>query len=180
MKNNQNTIQLKVNLIKTLSIILLTFFFIGNAFSQPPHKEMKKKQLEKIEKMKIAFFTKELDLTTEESEKFWPIYNELSKELREERKVQRKNAKELEEKSETLTDNDFKVKTDAIFESESKEAMLKKEYTSKIASVIGYKKAAKILSLEHRFRRELLNKINRPEHPPGPGRAPIPDGLDAP
>ncbi|MEM6686862.1 MAG: hypothetical protein AAF617_13845 [Bacteroidota bacterium] len=40
---------------------------------------------DKIKKLKIAFFTENLDLTTEEAQQFWPVYNaydDLNHELR--------------------------------------------------------------------------------------------------
>ncbi|HIP31321.1 MAG TPA: hypothetical protein EYG86_01020 [Crocinitomicaceae bacterium] len=158
----------KIHLLKAATFFAFTFLLSATSTAQPNKKSDRKAQHEKVEKMKISFITKELDLTTEESEKFWPIYNEMSKKIRTEKKLQRSTGKELKKNHETLTDSDFKTKTDLIFDSEAKEASIKKEYTGKIAGVIGYKKAAKILSLEQRFKRELLNKVNRSERPERP------------
>jgi hypothetical protein len=36
----------------------------------------------RVEALKIAWITKKLDLTPEEGQKFWPIYNQYSKEIR--------------------------------------------------------------------------------------------------
>ena len=172
----------KLILIKVISLFAFTLLLTATSFGQPDKKASKKANHEKIEKMKISFITNELDLSIEDSEKFWPIYNEQTEKLRAENKFQRSTAKELQTKYARLSDEEFKTKTDAIFDSESKEAGLKKEYTGKIAAVIGYKKAAKLLSLEQRFKRELLNKINRPEHPDrqGPPRGGRPDGSGRP
>ncbi|TAL60732.1 MAG: hypothetical protein EPN88_15515, partial [Bacteroidetes bacterium] len=35
--------------------------------------------LEKLNAFKIGFFTKKLNLTSQEAEKFWPVYNEYQK-----------------------------------------------------------------------------------------------------
>jgi len=32
--------------------------------------------MEKLNAYKIAFFTKKMDLSSQEAEKFWPLYNE--------------------------------------------------------------------------------------------------------
>src|ERR1700739_2094887 len=37
---------------------------------------------EKIEALKVAFISKDLNLTPQEAERFWPIYNQYSRELR--------------------------------------------------------------------------------------------------
>ena len=47
----------------------------------------------RIEAMKIAWITKKLDLKPEEAQKFWPIYNQYTQEIRKTRKEAR-DAKE--------------------------------------------------------------------------------------
>ena len=59
-----------------LSFIVLTVF---KGISQDGHR---------LEALKIAYITKNLDLSPEEAQKFWPIYNQYSAEL----KVARQNA----------------------------------------------------------------------------------------
>ena len=160
----------KANLLKTIPFFILTLFFASSILAQPPGKGNKQAHHEKIEKMKIGFITNELDLSSEEAEKFWPIYNEMSDKLRAEKKERREISKELKANFKTYSEDDFKEKSAAIFNSESKEIEIKREYTAKIADVISYKKAVKLLSLEQRFKRELLNKINRAERPNKPER----------
>lgn len=41
--------------------------------------EQKELSDDKIQSLKVAYFTKELNLTTKEAEKFWPIYNKHNK-----------------------------------------------------------------------------------------------------
>ena len=154
-------------------IIQLIFIFLSLAlFAQNgPRKDQK----EKIEEVKIAFITKELDLSPDEAKSFWPIYNEMEDKMRAERKVRRKAGKSLKDNFESMSDAEIQSKTTEILDSEIKEAQLKKEYTEKIASAIGYKKATKLLSLEQRFKRELLQKLKSqgpddrkpPRRPPG-------------
>jgi hypothetical protein len=115
---------------------------------------------QKVQQLKIAFFTKELDLSTEEAEKFWPVYNEMAKEIKSKKRDRKVLSKELKEGFDSLSDADFKKKTTEILDLEIEEAELKKEYINKIAGIIGYKKATKLLSLEAKFKRELLNKLS--------------------
>jgi hypothetical protein len=42
----------------------------------PPMERMSKEQRAQMESFKIQFITKKLNLTPEEAEKFWPVYNE--------------------------------------------------------------------------------------------------------
>jgi len=35
----------------------------------------------KLNEIKVGFFTEKLDLTSSEAEKFWPVYNEYSRQI---------------------------------------------------------------------------------------------------
>ncbi len=57
-------------------IIIFFIAVLGVSFvtaQEPPRKMMGQRQ--NIEVLKVAYFTKHLSLTTEEAEKFWPLYN---------------------------------------------------------------------------------------------------------
>jgi len=146
--------------MKKLGLAALIIFLTTISFSQH-NKENEMSKKEKIEQLKIGFITNELNLTKEESEKFWPVYNEMSEKLIQERKLQRKLIKEIKSDFEYISESECKKKLNAIHLSEIKEAELKLEFNEEIAEIIGYKKAAKLLSLEQRFKRELLNKIEK-------------------
>ena len=54
----------------------------------------------RLEALKIAYLTKKLDLSTEEAQRFWPIYNQYTEEMRQARQDARKDGRseiELEE-----------------------------------------------------------------------------------
>ena len=75
--------------MKKLLVILL-IFVQGVGFAQERLSEEKRKE---FESQKIAFFTKELDLSPEEAVKFWPLYNEMGKKMREAEGEMRKKAR---------------------------------------------------------------------------------------
>ena len=159
----------KMNTMRNLkplhAVVLFVFVAIGTVNAQPPGKERPNKK-EKIEQLKIAFITKELELTTDEAEKFWPVYNEMSEKIQEKKKEERKLQKELKDNFETLSEEDIKSKSQSILSNELQQTEVKMEYHDKIADVIGYKKATKLLSLEQRFKRELLEQMKGRKEPP--------------
>src|SRR6187431_1893728 len=53
----------------------LLFLFLSFNFYGQSDKDNFKEKREQIKAMKVAFLTTELDLTSSEAEKFWPIYN---------------------------------------------------------------------------------------------------------
>lgn len=150
-------------------LLIALLFFTPLAFSQGNGDDQLSRK-EKIERLKIAFITKELDLSLDQSEKFWPVYYEMEKKVDEQKKIRKKTAKDLKENLETLSESDIKKKTNSVLDNDIKIAQLKKEYNDKIAAIIGYKKATKLLSLEARFKRELLKKLNAtPQNRPNQG-----------
>jgi hypothetical protein len=139
-----------------LTVAIALFSFYG--LSQPGGAKQSKK--DKVEQLKIAFITKELDLSVEEAEKFWPVYNSKNDAIKKEKKSRRQKSNDLKTNFETLSETDIEKKATEILDSEITEAKLKKEYTEKIAKIIGYKKAVQLLNVERRFKKELLNKLN--------------------
>ena len=65
-----------------LIIVFMTFGFNSIAQKQGGRPET-------VEAIKIAYFTRKLNLTPEEAQKFWPVYNQYSDELRQLRQQNR-------------------------------------------------------------------------------------------
>lgn len=133
--------------------------------------EMSQEKREKIEALKKEFITKELVLTESEGQKFWPIYDELDAKLHEQHKKERAIAKDLKSNFETLSDSDVKAKTDELFALETASIQLKKEYLQKYATVIGQKRATKVLHLEREFRKELMQRMKEDHAPDTPNKS---------
>ncbi len=157
--------------LKFILVIAMLTAFSQQTFAQndPPPGDRKEKD-DKIEKLKIAFITTELNLTTEEAEKFWPIYNEAEGKIKEIRKSNRQIQKEIDSNYDNMSAEEAKKKMNALFENDSKEVQIRKEYSEKFIKVIGEKRALKLLSLEQEFKRELLDALreNGPQGPPPP------------
>ncbi|MFK7784037.1 MAG: hypothetical protein AB8B56_02915 [Crocinitomicaceae bacterium] len=139
-----------------LAFAVALFSFYGLSQDEAPRQTKK----DKIEQLKIAYITKELDLSTEEAEKFWPIYNDMNDAIKAEKKSRRTKSTDLKNSFSSLSEKQIEEKTMAILDSEIKEAELKKEHTQKIAKVIGYKKTVQLFRVEKQFKKELLNRLN--------------------
>lgn len=84
--------KLGVKMKKYLLILLLALGSLFNANAQDG---------ERLQALKIAYLTKKLDLSPEEAQRFWPIYNKYTDEIRTIRQDQKQNNKteiETEEK----------------------------------------------------------------------------------
>lgn len=87
---------------------ILYSFFILSGFS------IQAQNGNRLEALKIAYITKKMDLSPEEAQKFWPIYNQYAAELKEARQQAEKN----NETEISLDENQLKIrkKYDTRFE----------------------------------------------------------------
>jgi hypothetical protein len=71
-----------MTIMKKLYLILSFVCINALAFAQDAtEQEMPEKKQQDIQALKVAFITKELELTPDEAEKFWPVYNQYDKEM---------------------------------------------------------------------------------------------------
>jgi hypothetical protein len=164
---------IKTNEMKLITLLLFSLCLPSVFFAQmerppkgPPPSE--KENEAKIEQLKIAFISKELNLTTAEAQLFWPVFNEMEEKLKLIRKESRTIEKEIAEKFDKLTDEEAETMMKTLFANEERELSIKKEYATKFSAVIGKKRALKLLSLEHEFKRELLDVLRSQGPPPPP------------
>jgi len=143
-------------------------FFLTGAFAQSTQKMTKEERAEQIKAQKIAFLSTQLELNSEEAEKFWPIYNEYEAKIEAAHKSQKQNMKKLRQIDELSDDEAYQL-AESILEDEAKQVQIRKEYLGKFATVLSKKKAAKIYMAEEKFKRELLKKIKHGEHPRNQG-----------
>jgi hypothetical protein len=119
---------------------------------------------EKIKALKIAYLTEQLSLTTEEAQKFWPIYNTFDKEQNDLRinykSAIRKSIKSIEE-IDNLNEADakkliaLKLLTDKqLYESQ-------KNFISKMNGILSAKKIIKLQISEMEFAIKLMRKYRK-------------------
>jgi hypothetical protein len=143
-----------------LVILLMAFSF--DAYSQPPRGRkpgQRQQKKERVKQLKIAFFTEELDLTEDEAEKFWPIYNEMEEKVKVEKRKKVMATNAIKNGFDTMSDAEIETKMKEALDARISEAELEKEYLVKIGDAIGFKKAAKVVSLEAQFKRELVKRL---------------------
>lgn len=120
---------------------------------------------ERIKAVKVAFITEKIGLSTEQSEKFWPIYHELQKKLKDLRKGY-KNRINMDNMSdaelETWIENHLKAQED--------KAALHREYYTKYKTVISIRQIAQLSKAEREFKRELLKRAKERRGEGGEGR----------
>jgi hypothetical protein len=109
---------------------------------------------EKIKAFRVAIFTQHLNLTSEEAQGFWPIYNEfvdrrdnLQRELRNDRQL------------DSMNDNEVEEHIRKYFEIRTRELDLEKDMNQRLRKVLPARKIAKIHGAERMFRESLVKKL---------------------
>jgi len=111
----------------------------------------RREHYQRIEAIKVAFITKKLDLTTEEAQKFWPVYNNYQKELM---GLMRKRK---EDRKKTDIDQNEKINEDLTYECRMLD--LKKKYKKLYLKVISAEKVLLLYQAEREFREHLIKQL---------------------
>ena len=118
-----------------------------------------KQRQEQIHAHKIGYFTTQLELTAEEAQAFWPVYNEYWEKrntLFDERsKLMRKV------KHDKIDDKKALQIAQRLVENTQDDARLVREYHSKLEKVLSPQKLLKYYAAEDSFRLELINILRR-------------------
>lgn len=140
-------------------LLILTAVMLLNSFQLAiAQDELEPSKREKLDALKVAYLTKELSLTPDEAQLFWPIYNELKDKMNELRKEKRSNRINIKENYSQLSDTELLAAVDFELAIEQQELDLKKAYTDRFKKILPIKKIAKLHSAERGFRKELLHR----------------------
>jgi hypothetical protein len=149
--------------MKKLIPVLIILMFTGNMLAQDNRPGFEK-YLEKFKSEKIAFITEKMDLTVEEAQKFWPLYNEYQGKRDELIKSRRL---EYGRNNQDMTSEELEQMVDSRIEEELKLAEMKLEFHKEVKKVIPIEKVVKLYRAENEFMNHMLNRIRQQD---GPGR----------
>ncbi len=150
--------------MKAYKFILILFLsFLGVNSNAQECKNFEKMQ-KKIETEKIAFITNKLNLSVDEAQKFWPIYNEAQNKKNTLIKQKRKLMKNLHKNIETLSDKEVENILDEVLSVDMDLSKLRYDYHKKYISVIGARKTANLFEAEREFKRTLFKKMKNKKH----------------
>lgn len=138
-----------------LSILGLCIMSIIHAQDPREDKMQNRERMrEKIEAQRTAYITSKLDLNSDESVKFWPVYNEYTKK----RMELRKSRRDLRDQEE-MNEQDSKKYVEQQIEIQEKDLALKKIYYEKFGSILSSQKLAKLEEAEKEFTQEIIKNL---------------------
>ena len=156
--------------MKTFFALTLCLFASVLLFAQPqgkPDNDQRKKDWERLQAEKIAFITQELDLTPEEAQVFWPVYNQCWKEVLASHKATREAFAGIRGKqAEGLTDKEMEKKLDAYIQASTRSNQVLADWYPKFKQVLPIRKVAKLYQAEEAFQQRMINNLRKhPQHP---------------
>jgi hypothetical protein len=133
-------------------LILFSFFCLSQALEAQPPGPPGQKPPPNLESLKVAFLTRQLELTPDEAKRFWPVHDAYQDEI-----------------EKLLRDNRDK-KGDEL-ELEEKLLDIRKKYKPDFVKAIGEEKFNKMLRAEREFR-DMIRKEMERRRANGQGRNP--------
>ncbi|MBC7382222.1 MAG: hypothetical protein H7296_04410 [Bacteroidia bacterium] len=114
---------------------------------------------ENIEAMKVGYITRKLDLSAEEAQKFWPVYNNYTDELEKQRKNFRGKMMEEMSSMDDMSDAQADKTLNEMIAFRLAEVEVTKKYIAEFKKVIPVKKVVMLYKAEQEFKRDLLMKL---------------------
>jgi len=144
----------KKSAMKSKIFLFLIFSFFATSYSGAQNANR-----ERLDAYKIAFFTKRLNLTSQEAEKFWPLYNEyqdskIKIQLERQELNRNFNLNEL-----NMSEREIAETGDKIIGMEVREAELAREFHNRIKGVLSPVKVMRLYQAENQYRLQLLNEL---------------------
>jgi len=133
--------------------IAVEIFFSFSTYAQGGNPN----KIKQIEAVKIGYLTRRLDLSPEESQKFWPVYNQYQQDLQDINRQRKAARAQNGDDANKLVDDDFKY--------EDKILDLKKKYRYEFKKVLSPEKIKSLYFAEREFKEELIKQLkNRREN----------------
>jgi Spy/CpxP family protein refolding chaperone len=131
-------------------------------------KEMKEAAQSRIQAEHIAYLTTELELTPEEAQVFWPVYNKAQAEQKELNKATRAAQKALKMAlKEGKSDDEITEAMNGYIKAKKAQRHVLSDYQKDFIKVIGVAKTAKLYVAEEGFRSKQINRLGE-----GKGKGP--------
>jgi hypothetical protein len=151
------------NMKKTGWLLLIMSVLIGFRLNaQNPN-------MERLNNYKIGFFTKKLNLTSSEAEKFWPVYNEYQKQKNDIQLEKILLIRNFNQNESTLSDKQISEIGDKLIAAISKESDLAVTFHDKLKEVLPPAKVIKYYQAENQYKAQLINELQGAKQQRNPG-----------
>jgi len=130
------------NTILTFCILFGLSIF---SYGQTPNRD-------RVDALRVAFITERLELTPEEAQQFWPVFNK----FKEEGKAMRRSYR-IPKSADEMTPTEAENFLDGQIEKVEKQLDFRKKYFVALKEVLPAKKIVQLLEAEKAFKKKLLD-----------------------
>jgi hypothetical protein len=115
--------------------------------------------LEKLNAYKIAFFTRRLNLSSPEAEKFWPVYNEYQRQKVAVQLERNSILKNFNQNENNLNDNQLAELGDKLISTMVQETEIAVTFHKKLKEILPPAKVIRLYQVENQYKVQLLNEL---------------------
>jgi Spy/CpxP family protein refolding chaperone len=161
---------MNIHILLLLPIALL--MAIPESFAQgDDHHRWSPERRQEIKAQQSAYLTRRMNLTPEEAQRFWPIYNRYDEEMEAQRKAHRESMKTLKEQDGPPSESDANTLLDQRLAHREQEQALRRKYDAEFRKSIGALRTWELYQAERDFHREMLRGMRKGDGDrPRPGR----------
>jgi len=146
---------------KGILLLLLLGITSTNILLFAQRDDKRKAEFEQFKEKRVAFITKAMDLSTDEANAFWPLYNELQEkkfELNQQLKKAIYEFAKSEKAGKTHSESEYKDMVNLTAQFKINDANLEEEYIDKFSKIISYEKIYRYQQAELQFARQMLKQ----------------------
>lgn len=142
--------------MKIKALVIMFLLISTGAFAQ-----VGKEKRDRIKALKVSFITTELGLTSEESAKFWPVYNAYEQKQTELRHTRmREIIGRIDQAGiDRLTDKEANAYLAQLEDTETEMVAVRKKLVADLRGIISPVKILKLRKAEEDFNRKLISQI---------------------
>ena len=116
---------------------------------------------ERIKSLKVAFITERLDLTSEEAQVFWPLYNEHEENIEAIKRRERTEIRSQLQDFDSLSEAEADRLLGKMIDLETEKHRLNAAYIKRMSEVISPRKTFMLIRAEEDFKKRLLKEIQK-------------------
>lgn len=151
--------------MKQLVFVILTLLFASSMTAEAQQRkrltaEDRQKYLGEMRQFKHDFLVKELELTRDQQNAFFPVYDKMEDEVTQ----VADETRDLEMKvsaDEKATDTEIESAARTVFEQKSKEGEIEKAYFEKFKGILSPRQLLKLKGAERKFTQQLVRQHGR-------------------
>lgn len=158
--------------VAAMCLLMGSLCFSQNSKNEQSHK--KGNFWEQIQVEKIGFITHALDLTVEEAQAFWPVYNQYEKTFAAAGKNLRKAMKALRVKEEdNVTEKEMTERVNAYLKAKKEYDNVVADYNKSFMKILPASKVAKLYVAEEQFKKTVFDRYSSRPHKGKPAERPV-------